>query len=116
MYQYQVSSAGPAASVPSGDKIGEAAKKLPDAFYPFLKDSGWLSDLYTKPLPGASFTQSLKAVDKTIVIGNAMNGNLLQTAAEAHPKANGSIDAKSVTSAADYEAVNAALGRAVRQR
>merc|ERR1712127_904128 len=109
----QVSSAGPAASVPSGGKIGEAAKKLSDASYPFLKDIDWLSDLYIKPLPGASFTQSLKAVDKTIVMGNAMNGNLLKSAAEAHHKAIGSIDAKGVTSAADYEAVNAALGRAV---
>merc|ERR1719183_2940347 len=30
----QPSSAGPAATVPSGDKIGEAAKKLSDASYP----------------------------------------------------------------------------------
>ena len=60
------------------DKIGEAAKKLSDASYPFLKDIDWLSDLHIKPLPGASFTQSLKAVDKTIVMGNAMNGNLLK--------------------------------------
>ena len=31
------------------DKIGEAAKKLSDASYPFLKDIDWLSDLYIKP-------------------------------------------------------------------
>ena len=42
-----------------------------------------------------------------------MDGNLLKAAAEAHHKAIGSIDAKGVTSAADYEAVNVALGRAV---
>merc|ERR1711904_520794 len=41
------------------------------------------------------------------------DGNLLKAAAEAHHKAIGSIDAKGVTSAADYEAVNAALGRAI---
>ena len=46
-------------------------------------------------------------------MGNAMDGNLLKATAEAHHKAIGSIDAKGVTSAADYEAVNAALGRAV---
>merc|ERR1712187_959672 len=34
-------------------------------------------------------------------------------AAEAHHKAIGSIDAKGVTSKADYEAINAALGRAI---
>merc|ERR1711988_1756526 len=109
----QVASAGPAASPPSGDKIGEAAKKLSDASYPFLKDIDWTSDLFTKPLPGASVSQVLKAVDKTIVMGSAMDGNLLKAAAEAHHKAIGSIDGKGVTSAADYEAVNAALGKVI---
>merc|ERR1712019_301102 len=97
----------------SGDKIGEAAKKLSDASYPFLKDVDWQSDLYTKPLPGASAGQALKAVDKAIVLGAAMDGNLLKAAAEAHHKAIGSIDGAGVTSAADFEAVNAALGRAL---
>merc|ERR1711953_1267147 len=87
----QVASAGASATVPSGDKIGEAAKKLSDASYPFLKEIDWTSDLFMKPLPGASASQALKAVDKAI----------------------GSIDGKGVTSAADYEAVNAALGRVV---
>merc|ERR1712083_1183992 len=50
----QVASAGAAASAPSGDKIGEAAKKLSDAAYPFLKEVDWTSDLFTKPLPGTS--------------------------------------------------------------
>merc|ERR1712207_119303 len=44
----QVASAGPTASAPSGDKIGEAAKKLSDASYPFLKDVDWTSDLFLK--------------------------------------------------------------------
>merc|ERR1712083_866090 len=82
---------GASATVPSGDKIGEAAKKLSDASYPFLKEIDWTSDLFMKPLPGASASQALKAVDKAI----------------------GSIDGNGVTSAADYEAVNAALGRVV---
>merc|ERR1712087_1066796 len=109
----QVASAGPAASAPSGDKIGDAAKKLSDASYPFLKGVDWTSDLYIKPLPGASASQALKAIDKAIVMGSAMDGNLLKAAAEAHHKAIGSVDAKGLTSAADYEAVNAALGRAI---
>merc|ERR1711972_957397 len=109
----QVASAGPAASAPSGDKIGDAAKKLSDASYPFLKEIDWKSDLYIKPLPGASASQALKAVDKAIVMGMGMDGNLLKAAAEAHHKAIESVDAKGVTSAADYEAVNAALGRAI---
>jgi len=109
----QVASAGAAASAPSGDKIGDAAKKLSDASYPFLKEVDWTSDLYIKPLPGASASQALKAIDKAIVMGSAMDGNLLKAAAEAHHKAIGSVDASGLTSAADYEAVNAALGRAI---
>merc|ERR1712008_17612 len=99
--------------VASGDAIGAAAKKLSDASYPFLKEVDWSSDLFMKPLPGASSARVLQAVDKAIVMGSAMDGNLLKAAAEAHHKAIGSIDAKGVTSAADFEAVNAALGRAV---
>merc|ERR1719206_1437090 len=109
----QVASAGASATVPSGDKIGAAAKKLSDASYPFLKEIDWTSDLFMKPLPGASASQALKAVDKAIVMGSAMDGNLLKAAAEAHHKAIGSINGKGVTSAADFEAVNAALGKAV---
>merc|ERR1711904_539918 len=108
-----VASAGPAASAPSGGPIGDAAKKLSDASYPFLKEIDWTSDLYIKPLPGASASQALKAIDKAIVMGSAMDGNLLKAAAEAHHKAIGSIDDKGVTSAADYEAVNAALGKVI---
>merc|ERR1712211_195367 len=43
----------------------------------------------------------------------SMNGDLLKQAAAAHHKAIGSIDAQGVTLAADYEAVNAAIGRIV---
>merc|ERR1711933_452035 len=109
----QVSSPGPAASAPSGDSIGAAAKKLSDASYPFMKSVDWTSDIFLKPLPCVSVKDALKAVDKAIVMGAAADGDALKAAAEAHHKAIGSIDAKGVTSAADYEAVNAALGRVV---
>merc|ERR1712147_604018 len=85
-------SAGASATIPSGDLIGPAAKKLSDASYPFLKEIDWTSDLFMKPLPGASASQALKAVDKAIVMGEAMDGNLLKAAAESHHKAIGSID------------------------
>merc|ERR1711948_199021 len=109
----QVATAGPSATSPSGDAIGTAAEKLSTASYPFLKSVDWLSPIYLKPLPGVSATQALKAVDKAIVMGSAMDGNLLKAAAEAHHKAIGSIDGKGVTSAADFEAITAALGRAL---
>merc|ERR1739848_764871 len=104
----QVSSPGPAATAPSGDAIGTAAKKLSDASYPFLKSIDWNSDLYLKPLPGVTPKNALLAVDKTIVMGSKIDGNKLKAAAEAHHKAIGSMDADGVTSAADFEAVNAA--------
>merc|ERR1711988_2034016 len=97
----QVSSPGPAATAVADKGIGAAAKKLSDASYPFLKEVDWLSDLY------------LKALDKATVMGSAMDGNALKAAAEAHHKAIGSIDGKGVTSAADYEAVLAGLGRVI---
>merc|ERR1719356_382826 len=109
----QVSSPGPAATAPSGDAIGTAAKKLSDASYPFLKSIDWNSDLYIKPLPGVTPKNALLAVDKTIMMGSKIDGNKLKAAAEAHHKAISSIDADGVTSAADFEAVNAALGRVV---
>merc|ERR1711941_7455 len=109
----QVTTASAPAVVPSGDKIGEAAKALSDASYPFIKDIDWLSDIYLKPLPGKTAPETLKAIDKMIVMGAKMDGNLLKAAAEAHHKAIGSIDAAGVASAADFEAVNAALGRAL---
>merc|ERR1711934_596919 len=93
--------------------IDTAAAKLSKASYPFLKSAPWDSDLYIKPLPGVSPNQALKAIDKALVMGASMDGKLLKEAAEAHHKALGSVDAKLVTSAADYEAVNAALGKVI---
>merc|ERR1712039_115455 len=78
----------------SADKqaaIEKAAAKLSEASYGFLGQADWLSDVYQKPLPGATPKDLLKAVDKAI----------------------GSIDAKGVTTLADYTAVNAALGKLV---
>merc|ERR1712050_824242 len=106
----------PAVSKVSSDaasKISAAAGKLSSAAYPFLKDVDWSSDLALKPLPGASPQQVLKAIDKALVMGAAMDGAALTEAAEAHHKAIGSVDAKLVTSASDFEAINAGLGKAI---
>merc|ERR1719159_687233 len=102
----QVSAPGPVASAAPSKygAIDAAAKSLSDASYPFLKDIDWLSSIYIKPLPGASIKDTMKAIDKTIVMGSNMDGNILKAAAEAHHKAIGSID---------DEGVNAALGKAI---
>merc|ERR1711972_25355 len=85
-----------AASTPAAlsSKLGvidAAASTLSKASYPLIADVDWTSGLSLTPLPGASPNQVLKAIDKAI----------------------GSVDAKLVTSAADYEAVNAALGKVI---
>merc|ERR1712157_569239 len=62
---------------------------------------------------GVSANQMLEAIDKALVMGASMDGKLLKEAADAHHKAIGSVDAKLVTSAGDFEAVNAALGKVI---
>merc|ERR1711879_1093161 len=96
----------PSAAAPvSNPAIDAAAGKLASAAYPFLKEVDWTSDLSLKPLPGASPKAVLKAIDKALVMGAAMDG--------AAVKAIGSIDAKGLTSQADFAAINAGLGKAI---
>merc|ERR1712203_744752 len=96
----------PASSV-SGGSIGAAAA------YPFIKDVDWTSDLFLKPIPGADPQKVMKAVDKMIVMGSAMDGAALKEAAAAHVKAIDGVDAKGVLSQGDFEAINAGLGKAI---
>jgi len=96
----------------SADKIGEAAGKLSNAAYPFLKDIDWLSDLYVKPL-GGDAQKVMKGVDKALVMGAALDPKYLKEAAQAHHKAISDIDAKGLTTQADFQAINAALGKAI---
>merc|ERR1712083_1191937 len=78
----------PSADAPvSRPAIDAAAGKLASAAYPFLKEVDWTSDLALKPLPGASPKDVLKAI--------------------------GSIDAKGLTSEADFAAINAGLLKAI---
>merc|ERR1712151_1068162 len=112
---HPITASTPSSSVSSdpASKIGAAAGKFSSAAYPFLKDVDWSSDLALKPLPGASAQAVLKAIDKALVMGAAMDGAALKEAAMAHHKAIGSVDAKLVTSASDFEAINAGLGKAI---
>merc|ERR1712187_373795 len=111
---HPITASTPASSVSgsAASSIG-AAGKLSSAAYPLLKDVDWTSDLALKPLPGASSQAVLKAIDKALVMGAAMDGAALKEAAMAHHKAIGSVDAKLVTSASDFEAINAGLGKAI---
>merc|ERR1712216_945397 len=101
-----------ALSAPAYADIDSAAKKLAATSYPFLKEIDWSSPIYGS-LPGASNAVMLKAVDKALVMGAAMDGKLLQDAVMAHHKAVGSVSGKGVCSQADYEKVLATLGKAI---
>merc|ERR1711879_834651 len=94
------------------DKIDDAAKKLSDASYPFLKEIDWTSDVYGK-LPTQSPTEVIKAVDSMLKLGAAMDPAAVKTGVQAHSKAIGSMDGKQVTSLADFTAVNSAIGHMI---
>lgn len=93
--------------------IDAASAKLSAASYPYLQEIDWTSDLWAKPLPGVTPVQAMKAIDKMLVMGASMDGKLLKEAGEIHHKALTSMDGKLVTTQADYEAVNAAIGKLV---
>merc|ERR1719188_2018666 len=97
----------PATSVSAGaaSSITAAAGALGEASYPFMQGVDWTSDLYTKPVPGKSAQDVMKAVDKMIVMGAQMDGAALQEAAKAHVRAIEGMDAKGVLRKEDHKAV-----------
>ena len=94
------------------DKIDDAAKKLSEASYPFIKEIDWTSDVYAK-LPTQGPLEVLKAIDKMLVMGAAMDPAALKAGVLAHSKAIQNVDGKGVTTLADYTATNAAIGHMV---
>jgi hypothetical protein len=94
------------------DKIDDAAKTLSAASYPFLKEIDWNGEYYQK-LPGSTPSQVLDALKPVFAMGAAMDPKALKAGMVAHVKAIGSIDDKGVTTQADYEAINAAIGHMV---
>merc|ERR1719412_2861070 len=97
------------------DPIGDAAKKLSEKAYPFMKEVKWDSYIYNvKPGAGATAGDWAKAIDKAIDMGAAMDPKLVKAGVQAHHKAIGSLSANNlVLSKADFEAINAALGRMI---
>ena len=89
-------------------------KKLGDASYNFAKEVDWNNGIFLQAPGKFQPLKALKAIDKMIEMGAAADPKLLKEAAEAHHKAIGSISGPNgVTSRADWDAVNAALGRVV---
>merc|ERR1712241_1056065 len=77
------------------------------------KDIDWSSDLALKKPGSVTAKDALRAVDKALVMGAAMDGGALKEAAQAHVQAIGNMDAKGVATQADFEAINAGLGKAI---
>merc|ERR1711897_76602 len=104
-----------AASAPAlADPIGDAAKKLSDAAYPFMKEVNWNSYAYLVKPGSASAGDWVKAVDKAILMGASMDSELLKKGVMAHHKAIGATsESNPVLSKADFEPINAAIGRMI---
>merc|ERR1719388_360420 len=104
------------ASAPAwADPIGDAAKKLADGAYPFMKEVNWNSYAYLlKPGGSGDAGAWAKAVDKAIVMGSQMDSKLLKDGVMAHHKAIGATsESNPVLSKADFEAICAAIGRMI---
>merc|ERR1712072_416049 len=86
-------------SASAAASISSASSKLSAAAYPLMKDIDWLDPLYSKPIPGKTPQEAMKAIDKMIVMGSKMDGAALREAIEG-------MDAKGVLSQADFEAIN----------
>merc|ERR1712039_1130468 len=75
---------------------------------------GWNSASYLLKPGSASAGDWVKAIDKALVMGASMDSELLKAGVMAHHQAIGSATAsKPLTSKADFEAINAAIGRMI---
>jgi len=113
---HPIAAKAPAVATISPEKIkaiDAAAAKLSKASYPFMKDVDWTSDLFTKPFPGASPKDVMKAIDKTLNMGANFDGKILKDAAEAHHKAIGGVGPTGVLKDTDFAAINAGIGKLI---
>merc|ERR1711982_196944 len=85
-----------------------------DAAYPLMQEVNWNSYVpLAKPGSGGA-AEFVKAVDKAIVMGASMDSELLKKGVMGHHKAMGAVsEANPVMSKADFEAINAAIGRMI---
>merc|ERR1711897_130467 len=78
------------------------------------KEGNWNSYAYLVKPSSASAGDWVKAVDKAIVMGASMDSELLKKGVMAHHKAIGAVsESNPVLSKADFEAINAAIGRMI---
>jgi hypothetical protein len=109
----KASNAPTTVSSAAASSINMAASQLAASAYPFMKGVDWSDDVYQLPTPGKSAQETLKAVDKMILMGIQMDGVALKEAARAHAKAIAYMDAKGVLRQADFEDILSGLGKAI---
>merc|ERR1719440_481392 len=98
----------------ANDNIKNAAAKLSDKAYPFMQEVDWNSMLYLgEPGGTASALDWLKAVDSALVMGQAMDSQLLKKAAFAHHEAIKTIDTKGLLSKDAFADVNEGIGKLI---
>merc|ERR1719293_323936 len=95
------------------DKIDDAAKKLSEAAYPFLKEIDWTSDVYAK-LPTQSPAEVIKAINAMLKMGVAMDPAPLKAGVLAHSTAISHVDSKLVVPLSAFTAINAAIGHMIK--
>ncbi|CAE8614413.1 unnamed protein product [Polarella glacialis] len=101
-----------AAPAAFADKIDDAARKLSDASYPFLKEIDWTSKVYGS-LPNANPVKVLAAINKALVMGASMDSAALKKGVLAHATAITHVDSKGMLPLADYKQINQAIGHMV---
>merc|ERR1711920_1101284 len=101
------------ASPAFADEIGDAAKTLSKAAYPFMKEVPWNSNLYNINPGSADAVSWAKAIGKMIDMGAAMDTKLLKAGADAHHAAIGGLPASGVCSESQLTAITAAIGRMI---
>ncbi|CAE8654185.1 unnamed protein product [Polarella glacialis] len=101
-----------AAPAAFADKIDDAATKLSEASYPFLKEIDWTSPVYGS-LPNANPVKVLAVINKALVMGASMDAAALKKGVLAHASAIGHVDSKGMIPLPDYTAINAAIGHMV---
>ncbi|CAE8705406.1 unnamed protein product [Polarella glacialis] len=82
-----------AAPAAFADKIDDAATKLSEASYPFLKEIDWTSNVYGS-LPNANPVKVLAVINKALVMGASMDSAALKKGVLAHASAIGHVDSK----------------------
>merc|ERR1711992_205374 len=68
------------------DEIGDAAKKLAEASYPFAKEVDWNNRIYLQAPGSFNPREAVKAIDKMIVMGAQADPKLLKAAEDTKNK------------------------------